>query len=275
MAAKAQKQCVYCEAMMHVDKAQCPSCLSWQRNIVVRSLDETVLLSDVDDTNDIRMPTGPWDDAFGGGMLTGRVWMIGGAPGAGKSTLMTQISDAIATLTNRETLYIAAEENAKQIKTRAKRLGLKSPHLIRLLPMGTRMNIGEVLKQRKPCLAVIDSVSTLTADLDEQCRLAETMKSYATLLDIQIWLVAQISQEGDFAGKLKLQHAVDALFTFYADDAGIRTLFVEKNRDGQAQIKQAYAMRRKGEPLEGSLYPVLCESEQHNLYMCSCDQIID
>lgn len=272
MTAKATKPCVYCEARMHVDKTQCPSCLSWQRNTVIRSIDETMLLSEVNDANEARITTGPWDDAFGGGMLGGRVWMIGGGPGAGKSTLLTQLSDAMATQSQKETLYIAAEENGPQIKSRAKRLGLKSPHLIRLLPMGSRMNIGEVLKQRKPALAVIDSVSTLVADLDEQCRLAEAMKSYATMLNIPIWLISQITLEGDFAGKVKLQHAVDALFTFYADDTGVRSLFVEKNRDGQAQIKQAWAMRRKGEPQEGMLYPVMCESGQHNLYMCTCDQ---
>ena len=259
------KRCQFCDSRMATNKMQCPSCMMLQGGVQISQKDETVLLKDVSESTETRIETGPWDKAFSGGMLAGRVWLIGGGPGAGKSTLMLQLCNAFIKQFQKETLYIAAEETGGQIRSRAVRL--EAPFLLdrlRLLPIGANGDIGEMLVRHKPCFAVVDSVSKLTKDLEEQAEIIDRLKTYAITLGIPVFVVAHISKESDFAGIMKLQHNPDALFTFFSADDGTRTLFVEKNRDGQAQIRMAFGMTEKG------LFSMLCNVCKENVYMCTC-----
>ena len=72
-----------------------------------------------------RTPSGisEFDTVLGGGIVTGSLVLIGGDPGIGKSTLLTQIA---ANLSNtKKVLYFSAEESCSQVKLRAQRLALK------------------------------------------------------------------------------------------------------------------------------------------------------
>src|SRR5688572_33475459 len=68
---------------------------------------------------------GELDRVFGGGIVIGSVSLIGGDPGIGKSTLILQVCQRIASQ-GRKVLYVSSEESVMQTKLRAERLGAAS-----------------------------------------------------------------------------------------------------------------------------------------------------
>ena len=68
---------------------------------------------------------GELDRVLGGGAVEGAVMLVGGDPGIGKSTLLTQASANMARA-GIPVLYASGEESARQIKLRARRLGAEA-----------------------------------------------------------------------------------------------------------------------------------------------------
>src|SRR6201992_2281706 len=78
------------------------------------------------DTQDApRTPSGvaELDRVTGGGFVRGSVLLLGGDPGIGKSTLLTQATSMLARAGHRA-VYISGEEAVAQVRLRAERLGL-------------------------------------------------------------------------------------------------------------------------------------------------------
>src|SRR5215213_3436506 len=71
---------------------------------------------------------GEFDRVLGGGIVPGSLVLIGGDPGIGKSTLMSQAADRLSATVGR-TLYVTGEESVQQVKLRAERLGAASGEL--------------------------------------------------------------------------------------------------------------------------------------------------
>ena len=65
------------------------------------------------------------DRVLGGGVVEGSLVLVGGDPGVGKSTLLTQMCANMA-VSGERVLYVSGEESARQIKMRANRLGASS-----------------------------------------------------------------------------------------------------------------------------------------------------
>ena len=63
------------------------------------------------------------DRVTGGGFVRGSVLLVGGDPGIGKSTLLTQATSQLARAGHRA-VYISGEEAVAQVRLRAERLGL-------------------------------------------------------------------------------------------------------------------------------------------------------
>src|ERR1700676_5309894 len=72
-----------------------------------------------------RLPSGmaELDRVTGGGFVRGSVLLVGGDPGLGKSTLLTQATSLLARAGHRA-VYISGEEAVAQVRLRAERLGL-------------------------------------------------------------------------------------------------------------------------------------------------------
>ncbi|MBQ4268535.1 MAG: AAA family ATPase, partial [Clostridia bacterium] len=68
-----------------------------------------------------------FDTVLGGGIVRGSLVLLGGDPGIGKSTLLTQVSAHLAK--EHKVLYVSAEESCSQVKMRCERLGLNSDNL--------------------------------------------------------------------------------------------------------------------------------------------------
>ena len=68
------------------------------------------------------------DRVLGGGLVAGSLTLIGGEPGIGKSTLLLQVSGAIARDVG-PVLYVSGEESIEQVKMRAERLDITGEQL--------------------------------------------------------------------------------------------------------------------------------------------------
>ena len=68
------------------------------------------------------------DVVLGGGIVRGSLVLVGGDPGVGKSTLLTQVAAHLAK--EHRVLYLSAEESCSQVKLRCDRLGVRADGLM-------------------------------------------------------------------------------------------------------------------------------------------------
>jgi len=254
---KEQNTCQRCQYKFPLSRTQCPSCGYWNiEQAFDTSKDGTVLLSDAEVVPVKRLVTGPWDPCWGAevetdgehvhGIVQSSVTLLGGAPGAGKSTLSLQLADSIAGLTGKEVLYISAEEANAQIRSRADRLKLKNTRLIRLRPIGAGGDIGDIMTHRKPVAIIADSLPKICPDMADAVIFAERIKDYTIALNAPAIIIDHVTKEEEFAGLQALQHAVDTtlLFTVYPDE--VRELRTVKNRNGPSGIRTHFTMEEAG-----------------------------
>lgn len=212
-------------------------------------------LSDVDLARAERVSTGiaEFDRVLGGGVVRGSVVLIGGAPGAGKSTILLQ---AIASVVQRgiEVLYVSGEESLQQIAERAQRLGLPAQN-IKMLAETSVENICQVIDEEKPQLLVIDSIQVMhTAQSDSapgsvsQVRESASMLTqYAKIHAVSIFMVGHVTKDQSLAGPMTLSHIVDTQVVLAAtDDARYRVLRADKNRFGSVGELGFFAMGSSG-----------------------------
>ncbi|MBI5695140.1 MAG: AAA family ATPase, partial [Nitrospirae bacterium] len=102
---------------------------------------------------------GELDRVLGGGLVKGSVVLVGGDPGIGKSTLMLQAMEELASRGGR-VLYVSGEESARQIKLRGERLGASSKGLL-VLAENSLEDILSHASDVKPDAMVVDSIQTL------------------------------------------------------------------------------------------------------------------
>src|SRR5437588_5199552 len=134
--------CASCGARQSRCLGQCPSCDRWntleevlerpQSNKSKPLTSSALTVSKLSDVHSqplqrLQSPVAEWDRVLGGGIVPGSVVLVGGDPGVGKSTLLMQIADAIAT--QYSVLYVSGEESLPQIGLRARRLGLGQQRL--------------------------------------------------------------------------------------------------------------------------------------------------
>ena len=260
--------CNECGASSPKWVGQCPSCSAWN------ALYETTVnpatstragrqygtpatvrnLAEVTPESIVRMPTGigELDRVLGGGLVSGSVVLIGGDPGIGKSTLLTQ---AMATIgQSAKVLYVSGEESSDQIALRAQRLGLKSDRL-RLL---TETQVETILisaQSEQPQVIVVDSIQTMFTEILQSApgSVAQVRESaaqlvrYAKQTGTALFLVGHVTKEGTLAGPRVLEHMVDTVLYFEGDTGGaFRIIRAIKNRFGAVNEIGVFAMTETG-----------------------------
>ncbi|MDD2801743.1 MAG: DNA repair protein RadA [Methylococcales bacterium] len=280
---------------------QCTSCGEWNTIKEVRlgsatvsrsskaggyagSRSEVTLLSDVNLTHAERISSGisEFDRVLGGGIVTGSVVLIGGAPGAGKSTILLQ---AIANIAERgvKVLYVSGEESMQQIAERAHRLKLPAGKIMMLAETSVQ-RICDVLDEVKPQILVIDSIQVMHTDDTESApgsvsqvrESASYLTQYAKKHHVSIFMVGHVTKDNSLAGPMTLSHIVDTqIMLASTDDARFRVLRADKNRFGSVgelgffamdssglkEVKNPSAMflNRPDKPSSGSVVTVLWE----------------
>ncbi len=212
-------------------------------------------LKEVDVTDEDRITTGmkEFDRVVGGGIVKGSVILVGGDPGIGKSTLLLQISEKIASQ-YKKVLYITGEESLKQIKLRAERLRI-NPQRIEILTETNLDLILDVLRQDIPYMTVIDSIqTTYTQDLEStpgsisqirEC--AGALIGFAKQSGSPVFLVGHVTKDGSLAGPKVLEHMVDTVLYFEGEKSCLfRILRAVKNRFGSSNEIGVFQMEETG-----------------------------
>ena len=245
------QQCGY-EASKWMGK--CPSCNEWGSLVeeVVdtakpkltkgsKSGNAPIKLKQIVIEQEQRTTTGmqELDRVLGGGIVKGSLILVGGDPGIGKSTLLLQICETIGGQ-NKNVLYVSGEESVAQIKMRAERLGVSTPHLSILAE--TNVNTIEgLIKKENPDLVIIDSIQTVYCEdvssapgsVSQVREATHILMNIAKGYDVTIMLVGHVTKEGSLAGPRVLEHMVDTVLYFEGErHASFRILRAVKNRFG-------------------------------------------
>ncbi len=219
------------------------------------SRSEIQVLSEVNLSQAQRISTGlnEFDRVLGGGIVIGSVVLIGGAPGAGKSTVLLQVIANIA-LQSIPVLYVSGEESLQQIAERAHRLGLKTDH-IKILAETSVQQICRILDQEKPAVIIIDSIQVMFSDnadsapgsVSQVRESASYLTQYAKRNNVSIFMVGHVTKDQSLAGPMTLSHIVDAQIVLSStDDARFRVMRSDKNRFGSVGELGFFAMESNG-----------------------------
>ncbi len=194
-----------------------------------------------------------WDRVLGGGLLPGSVYLVGGDPGIGKSTLMLQVLDRYLQQ-GRRCLYIAGEESPGQIRQRTERLGVRLEDLW-VCPDPCLESVQAVISRENPQIVVVDSIQMMYTERHpspagtirqlRECGLAliHMAKQHAFAL----LLVGHVTKGGTLAGPRLLEHMVDGVLYFEGDRYySFRILRAVKNRYGPVQEVGIFEMTEHG-----------------------------
>lgn len=212
-------------------------------------------LTQIEEGSDERSQSGieEFDRVLGGGIVPGSLILIGGDPGIGKSTLLLQVSALLAQQGAR-VLYVSGEESTRQIKMRAKRLGVGDSGMYVM----SETNMDEIEAQRMaltPDYMIVDSIQTVyvpgknaTPGSVSQVREATgILMRAAKQSGTTIFLVGHVTKEGALAGPRVLEHMVDAVLYFEGErHQEYRILRAAKNRFGSVNEIGVFRMEQTG-----------------------------
>jgi DNA repair protein RadA/Sms len=198
---------------------------------------------------------GELDRVLGGGLVPGSLVLLGGDPGVGKSTLLTQMLGGLAARAgDRPVLYATGEESVAQTALRARRIGAIADNLV----LVAETDIDRILDHARrldPAVVAVDSIQTVhTGQLDSipgsvaqvrEC--ASRLMHFAKGTGVPTVLVGHVTKDGSIAGPKTLEHLVDVVLQVEADGGGTyRIVRGHKNRFGSTQEIGVFEMRGGG-----------------------------
>lgn len=191
-----------------------------------------------------------FDNVLGGGIVNGSLILLGGDPGIGKSTLLTQIAAHLSTTD--KVLYFSAEESCSQVKMRAERLGLSGENLY-LVNETCIDGIEAELNDVKYC--VIDSIQAVYTDelssaagsVGQVRECAVKLMRIAKSKGITFFIIGHVTKEGSLAGPKVLEHIMDTVLYFEGENQeNFRILRAVKNRFGNVAEVGVFEMTDSG-----------------------------
>ncbi len=190
---------------------------------------------------------------LGGGIVPGSSILLGGDPGIGKSTLLLQLSAQVARSVG-PVLYASAEESARQIGLRARRLGIQEEGIWLLAETEVERILAEAERLR-PALLVVDSIQTVRWDalasaagsVSQVRECASLLTRFAKARGVPVFLVGHVTKEGTLAGPRVLEHIVDVVLYLEGDRFHrYRILRGVKNRFGSTYEVGVFEMGEEG-----------------------------
>ncbi len=239
-------------------------------------------IDEIDESHTPRMPTGigEFDRILGGGVVPGSAVLVGGEPGIGKSTLLLQVANALASeqgqvsrgkgqvkgkdasasslaprpLILAPILYVTSEESARQTKLRAARLGTLSSHLYVLAETNVERIIHQINTLR-PSVVIVDSIQMIykpdlpaapgsVTQLRDCCM---ELVYLAKASGVAIIFVGHVTKAGTLAGPKIIEHIVDTVVYFEGDRFhSHRIVRCVKNRFGSTHEVGLFEMTGEG-----------------------------
>jgi DNA repair protein RadA/Sms len=207
----------------------------------------------------IPLPIGEFARVLGGGIVPGSIVLVGGDPGIGKTSLLTQM--AIGMAGGRRVLYVSGEESEQQIKMRAARFNSAARTTTALpdhLFLVTETNLETILDhvaEVKPELLIVDSIQTVylsaldssAGSVSQVRECASQLRELAKSSGISIFIIGHVTKEGNIAGPRVLEHIVDTVLYLEGDRfQAYRLLRSVKNRFGATSEVGVFQMREQG-----------------------------
>ena len=280
---------------------KCPDCGSWnsfteeikeaEKQVAEKKLKrapglgaEALRVDDIPDEAMSRLTTGigELDRVLGGGVVEGSMVLVGGDPGVGKSTLLTQMCANIAR-DGKTVLYVSGEESARQIKIRANRLGASGSGFY-VLSENDMNTVEKRMDQLRPDVMVVDSIQTMylpelasaPGSVSQVRECASLMMKLAKSAGISVFLVGHVTKEGSIAGPRVLEHMVDAVLYFEGDrENHYRLLRAVKNRFGSVNELGMFEMAEAGMQEISNASEALLSERAHNasgsVVMCTME----
>jgi DNA repair protein RadA/Sms len=247
---------------------RCPGCNSWnsfveevvKKNKEVKfrqeyNIGKPISINEISIENEKRVNTNIFElnRVLGGGIVLGSLVLVGGDPGIGKSTLLLQVANGVASLDN-TVLYVSGEESQKQIRMRAERLNAINPNLYILSE--TNLDIIEkYIHEINPTLVIIDSIQTIYLEEVSSApgSVSQVREGTGRLIrlakgkNIPIFIVGHVTKEGSIAGPKILEHMVDTVLYFEGErNHTFRILRSVKNRFGSTNEIGVFEMAELG-----------------------------
>jgi DNA repair protein RadA/Sms len=246
---------------------RCPECETWGSleparptvatppSVRTNGSAQPVRLADIDAAELIRLRVASNEFArvLGGGIVPGSLTLIGGDPGVGKSTLLTQLAHDVARSSG-TALYVSGEESLAQSALRARRMGLDAPDLMFLSETDVDAIVAAV-REAAARVVVVDSIQSVsTADLDalpgSVSQLRESAQRFMHLAKSSgtpVFLVGHVTKDGSIAGPKVLEHMVDTVLYLEGERFNqYRLLRSVKNRFGPTHEVGVFEMRGHG-----------------------------
>ncbi|MFC1908590.1 DNA repair protein RadA [Chloroflexota bacterium] len=246
---------------------RCPNCQQWNtfaETVVAVPTASSRPLSQVSPPQELSrvvmeasdrvpLPMEEFNRVLGGGLVAGSMVLISGDPGIGKSTLLLQVSAAVAREQSR-VVYVSGEETVHQIKLRSERLAIKGEGLFLLAETDLEIILNQV-EQLSPGLVVIDSIQTVNfPGLDtaagsvtqvRECTLR--LMQWAKLSAVPVFIAGHVTKDGAIAGPRVLEHMVDAVLYLEGEPfSAYRLLRCVKNRFGSTNEVGVFEMKEQG-----------------------------
>ena len=270
--ARTEYVCSACGSVSPRWAGRCPGCGSWNtlEEVIAAAPEkasgklaanqrpgtgaEALRMKDIPDDTALRTSTGiaELDRVLGGGIVEGGLMLIGGDPGIGKSTLLLQAADRLAK-SGQKVLYVSGEESARQIRLRARRLGVESD--IWVLSENALDAIEDKIRTLQPDTAVIDSIQTVYRPemASAPGSVSQIRESTSLIMRLcketgtSVFLVGHVTKDGAIAGPRMLEHMVDVVLYFEGDrQQDYRLLRAVKNRFGSVNELGVFRMTGQG-----------------------------
>jgi len=249
----------------------CPECKGWNtleevipsrtllqnKSMAASSSGPTIQLQTLDTISSKirdRFLTGisEWDRVMGGGIMPSSLIVLTGDPGIGKSTLLLQVSHALAQ--KQRVFYFSTEESLQQVKQRAERLACLENKLL-FSDQADLVSIIQTSQLEKPDIIIIDSIQncfisgtqTLPGSVSQLRESTFQLMRLAKEQSITVIITGHITKEGVIAGPKTLEHMVDAVFYLQGEDRWhSRVLRAVKNRFGAINELGFFEMKEDG-----------------------------
>lgn len=189
-----------------------------------------------------------FDRVLGGGIVPGSVILLAGTPGAGKSTLTTQVLCEVSDEIN--CLLVSAEESASQISRRAARLSLPTKD-VNVVVETDVLSILSMIQQMKVKLVVIDSLQAMyhpdiqgaAGGVGQLRECMQVLTQHAKQNDVAMIIICHTTKDGSVAGPRVVEHIGDAMLMIEVIAASrFRELRAQKNRFGSTSELGLLAM---------------------------------
>lgn len=264
MAKKTRYVCNDCGYVSPQWLGKCPGCgkfstlieefdesVSSDKPLKRTAIPSPVSVKNVQKEKTVRIKSGidEFDDVLGGGIVPYSLVLIGGDPGIGKSTLLTQVALNLAK--KYKVLYVSAEESCSQLKMRCDRISPDAD--FDAINENCIENVLEVAD--KYDFLIVDSIQAVyTENLSSSMGSVGQVKECASMLmrfakskQVTVFIIGHVTKEGTIAGPKVLEHVMDTVLYFEGETlSNCKILRAVKNRFGPAQEIGVFEMKDNG-----------------------------